>query len=166
MTATARQRAVGFIWGEPSNGVVRGRFEGGRDDAPIWVSVPVDRTTDLVGERVESRGRCRLAADLVRPDLPSYVSVVDWRERSVDLNVRTPLTKREADVYVLRRWFGLERVEIADELEISPNTVDNHLQRVRDIDSEMTRLVVNTAQSLDLVEDVAETLPGIEYVGD
>jgi hypothetical protein len=166
MTARSRQRTVGFVWGEPSNGAVYGRVEGGPEDETLWVGIPIERTADLVGERIESSGRCRLAADLIRSELPSYVSHVDWRERAVDLNVRTPLTKREADVYVLRRWFGLDRTQIADELGISPNTVDNHLQRVKDIDSEMTRLVVDTAQSLGLVEDIAETLPGIKYVGD
>lgn len=166
MSTAGRQRTVGFVWGEPADGAVHGRLEGSEDADRTWIRIPTDHTADFLGDRVESGGRCRLAADLVRPDLPEYVAVVDWRERAVDLNVRTPLTKREADVYVLHRWFGLDRTGIAEELSISPNTVDNHLQRVRDIDSEMTQLVADTARSLGLVEEVAENIPEIEYVGD
>lgn len=158
------RRTVGFVWGEPCDGIVRGRFER-RDGDSLWVSVPAAKVVDLVGERVDSGGRCRFAADLVEPELPAYVSTVDWRARAVDLHVRTPLTKREADVYVLHRWFGLDRTGISDELDISPNTVDNHLQRIRNIDSEMIQLVADTVESLGLAEDVAESIPGVEYVG-
>lgn len=143
-----------------------GRLDRGDEDQSVWIRTTTSRLSRFVDETVEGPGRSRVVGNILDGDLPSGVTEVDWRELSVDLHVRTPLTEREADVYVLHHRFGLDRAEIAAELSLSPNTVDNHLQRVRDIESEMKELVINTVESLDLTKDVAETIADVEYVGD
>lgn len=165
MTAQSRQRTVKCVWGVPCEGVVLGRLDRGDGVPAVWIRTSPDRLREFVDGTIEAGGRCRPSGDYLDGDLPPGVSEVDWRELSVDLHVRTPLTEREADVYILHRRFGLDRAEIAAELSISPNTVDNHLQRVRNIESEMTKLVVDTVESLGLVREVAETIADVEYVG-
>lgn len=165
MTTESRHRTVECVWGTPCEGMVWGRLDGGDGGSSLWIQTSPDRLREFVDATVESSGRCRTVGDRLDGDLPAGVSEVNWRELSVDLHVRTPLTEREADVYVLHQRFGLDRAEIAAELSISPNTVDNHLQRVRNIESEMTQLVVDTVESLGLVKDVAETIADVEYVG-
>jgi len=142
-----------------------GRIDGDVAASPTWFRTASERLSELVDQPVDSCGRDQLDVRTVESGLPDGFVSVDWRELAVDLNVRTPLTEREADVYVLHHQFGLDRTEIATTLSLSPNTVDNHLQRVRSIESEMTQLVVDTVESLGLVEDVAETITGVEYVG-
>jgi DNA-binding CsgD family transcriptional regulator len=46
-----------------------------------------------------------------------------------DLEVVTPLTGREFDVALLAAQ-GRSNREVADELYLSPRTVENHLQRI------------------------------------
>jgi hypothetical protein len=166
MTAQSKQRTIECVWGTPCGKMVWGRLDRGEGVSALWIQTSPNRLRTLVDATVETSGRCRTVENCLDGDLPADVSEVDWRELSVDLHVRTPLTEREADVYVLHQRFGLNRSEIAAELSISPNTVDNHLQRVRNIESEMTQLVVDTVESLGLVQDVAETIADIEYVGD
>lgn len=165
MTAKARHRTIECVWGTPYEETVLGRLERADEAPAVWIRTSPDRLEEFVDDTVDGSGRSRPVGNRLDGDLPSGISAVDWRELSVDLHVRTPLTEREADVYVLHQRFGLDRAEIATELSLSPNTVDNHLQRVRNIESEMTQLVVDTVESLGLVEAVAETITDVEYVG-
>lgn len=54
----------------------------------------------------------------------------EWTERADDLSQNTVLSQRQADVQALSEQ-GCTRQEIADELEISINTVDEHRQDIK-----------------------------------
>jgi len=143
-------------------GIVRNGRVYGRVVRPMPPSEPclVEISETTVADRgdaesVDSVDRVRLRMD---GNLIDEVRPADWRQYAVNLHVQTPLTRREADVYVLHNWFGLGRKGIASELGISPNTVDNHLQKVRSIDEEMTDLVLNTIEALNLTEQVREEI--------
>jgi DNA-binding CsgD family transcriptional regulator len=145
--------AVGVV----RNGRIYGRVTRPRPPSePCLVEVP----ETIVAERgdAESIGSVDRVGLRMDGNLISEVRPADWRQYAVNLHVRTPLARREADVYVLHNWFGLGRKGIASELGISPNTVDNHLQKVRGIDEEMTDLVLNTIEALNLTEQVREEI--------
>ncbi|WP_256391540.1 sigma factor-like helix-turn-helix DNA-binding protein [Natronoarchaeum rubrum] len=159
-----RERPGGrrFAFGTPQGGETYGRIVEDAGVDPRWVVLPTETVRELAGDADLASAERVPLRKWDRGELPEGAREVDWCQISVDLHVRTPLTRREADVYVLRRWFGLGRSEIARELEISPNTVDNHLQNVKDIDDEMTELVVNTIRALDIEESVLSALPGVD----
>jgi hypothetical protein len=163
-TTIDRERPGGrrFAFGTPRGDETYGRVIEDAGVDPRWVVLPTENVRELAcNDDLASAERVPLR-EWDSGELPEGAREVDWCQISVDLHVRTPLTRREADVYVLRRWFGLERSEIARELDISPNTVDNHLQNVKDIDDEMTKLVVNTIRALDIEDSVLSALPDVE----
>jgi len=163
-TPADRDRPGGrrFVFGTPQGGETYGRVVEDGADELRWVVLPTETVADLAGDEEPTSVERVPLRDWDRGELPDGAREVDWCQLAVDLHVRTPLARREADVYVLRRWFGLGRSEIANELEISPNTVDNHLQNVADIDDEMTELVVNTIRALGLADPVLAALPDAE----
>ncbi|WP_135855094.1 helix-turn-helix transcriptional regulator [Halorussus salinus] len=154
-----------FLHGTPVGGEVYGRLSQAGETGIEWVTYSAEVLDRVVPDHEFSRpGRLdftQLSADQRRV-LQNAATQRDWRELAVDLHVKTPLTNREADVYVLRQWFALNRREIADQLDISPNTVDNHVQRVKEIDGEMIELVSNTIQYFDIAEEVAAEVSQVE----
>jgi len=54
----------------------------------------------------------------------------NWQERAEELAETTVLTRRQADVQALSEQ-GLTRQEIADELDVSINTIDEHRQDIK-----------------------------------
>jgi len=67
----------------------------------------------------------------------------DWKHRATVLYKNTVLCKRQADVHALSEQ-GLSRREIANELDISINTVDAHRQKIK----ERVQLAENTLKEL------------------
>lgn len=67
----------------------------------------------------------------------------DWQDRADELTAETVLSKRQADVRALSEA-GLPRQDIADELGISINTVDEHRQGIK----ERLRLAENTVEEI------------------
>jgi len=67
----------------------------------------------------------------------------DWDDRAQELYEDTVLSKRQADVQALSEQ-GLSRQDIADELEISINTVDEHRQDIK----KRVQLAENTVEEL------------------
>jgi len=67
----------------------------------------------------------------------------DWEARAEELADHTVLSRRQADVQALTEG-GLSRQEIADELDISINTVDEHRQDIK----KRKRLAENTLEQL------------------
>jgi len=63
------------------------------------------------------------------------------------------MPQRQAQVYVMRELEGLTRQEVAEKLEISPNTVDNQYTRAK---SHMTNAVEKTMFLEDEIGGVLE----------
>lgn len=64
----------------------------------------------------------------------------DWHARAASLRSNTRLSEQEAQVMAMRD-FGYERRAIADELDISPNSVDDARQRAETKVREARRLL-------------------------
>ena len=154
-----RPRRRRFVFGTPQDGTAYGRVVADSHTEERWIAIPSESVERIAGTDDLTDTNCVPLRELAPDELPDGATDTDWRQLAVDLQVKTPLTQREADVYVLCRWFGLERGEIATTLDISPNTVDNHLQNVKDIDDEITELVINTIEALDLTDPVLSALP-------
>lgn len=60
-----------------------------------------------------------------------YADRMKYEERAEELQERTVLKRREAEVWALTEQ-GLDREEIAAELGIAPSTVASHSSRIND----------------------------------
>ena len=67
----------------------------------------------------------------------------DWEEQAEELYEETVLGPKQSKVHVLTDA-GLSRQEIADELDISTSTVDNHRQDIK----EHVHLAIDTVEQL------------------
>jgi DNA-directed RNA polymerase specialized sigma24 family protein len=114
------------VIGEPHKAFAR--FDG------QFVLIP----TDLLGRISDEHEHVPGEIALGMLDADAYFDAVDdFQEIAADelvddLEEQTVYSRREAQMVVFHGWFDMGRQEIARELSVAPNTVDNHLRAARD----------------------------------